>query len=287
MYHAPDPVAGGDSRVPLSASLQVPWLVHAFLSTELVALALPAAVVVWLLLRRRGYIAGTDLTRAGTVIVKGVVEAETAPVTIEYEEARYEMGATTAARMDSKTVYDWNEEERRISATPFVLRTPHLAIRVEPDERVSLLWAPGHVEKIRERRRRRRAILQPGATVEVFGAFTPAPAGSEPYRDVAASPTLSRSRGVPILIAQRPLAPKLAAMVRYLRGRAAVVVSATGIVHVAIDPVLQADVTALGVAMPSDAVRTCVGIAFGVAALYFWRAKRPWLGGKLSERIAI
>jgi hypothetical protein len=44
------------------------------------------------------------------------------------------MGAASAARMDAKTVYDWEEQARRIEAKPFVLRTSASRLQVVPDE---------------------------------------------------------------------------------------------------------------------------------------------------------
>lgn len=257
---------------------------------DVLAILLPAALIVWLWRRGRAYVASTDLTRRGNVIAKGVVEADAAPVTIEYEQRRSEMGASSAARTDGKTVYQWEESKRTIKGAPFVLRTAELRVQVEPDDDdVSLLWEPDHTEKHGDSKyvRTRRASLAPGATVEIFGAFRPAPSGGGPYRDGGALPTLVPSRVERLLISKRPLAPKFAAMRRYLRARAVVVAAAAGIAHVAVDPVLRADVAQLGLAVPSDTVRAWIGVALAAIAIYAWRVNRPWREGKLVERVAV
>ena len=262
--------------------------IGAIVLSDGLGIVLPAALVVWLLRHRRDYVVSADLTRAGNVIAKGVVEADSAPVTIEYEEERYEMSQETLARDDGTTVYRWDEEERRIKAKPFVLRTANLRIQVEPDEDdVELVWNPDHTEKLRTRRRIRRCILEPGAHVEIFGAFRPAPTTGEPYREGAALPTLAPSRAERLLISKGSLAPQVAAMTRYLRARAMVVAAATCVAHLAFDPVLKADLAQLGLAMPTDVVRTWIGVGFGVIAIYFWRIKRPFYEGRLSERQVI
>ena len=99
-----------------------------------------------------------------------------------------------------------------------MLRTADLRIQVDPDEDdVSLLWDPDHAVKPKyesEWRRLRRAILEPGATVEIFGRFTPSPAGGDPYREGAVLPTLVPSRVERLLISKKPIAPKFVAMRR-------------------------------------------------------------------------
>jgi hypothetical protein len=260
----------------------------AIVLTDVLSIALPAAWIIWLLRRRRGYHASTELSRRGNVLAHGVVESDTAPVTVEYEQRRWAMDASSAARRDGKTLFRWEEQKRTIHAQPFVLRTPALRIQVNPDEDdVSLMWGPDHTVKTElESHRIRRTILEPGTSVEIFGSFQPAPAGGDPYRDGAALPTLVPSRVERLLVSKRPIAPKFVAMRRYLRARATVVAAAAGVAHVAIRPVLAADVAQLGLAMPGDTVRAWVGIAFAALACYFWRTKRPWRDGKLVEVMA-
>ena len=164
-----------------------------------------------------------------------------------------------------------------------------MRIQVEPDgDDVSLLWDPDHTEKgpKYDTCRIRRSSLEPGATVEIFGAFRPAPTASEPYRETATLPTLVPSRVERLLISKRPLAVKFASLRRYLGARAIVVAAAAVVAHVAADPVLRADMTQLGLGMPSDNVRIAIGVAVGVVAAHFWRVKRPWRDGPLNERIA-
>jgi hypothetical protein len=257
--------------------------------SDVLAILVPAALVIWLLRHRRDYVPSTDLTRPGNLIATGVVEADAPPVTIDYKQRRYTLQGSSAVRSDGKTVYDWNEEDRQIHGKPFVLGSSGARIQVEPDEDdVSLLWEPTHTENNPkyDTSRVRRSILEPGTTVEIFGAYKPAPAASEPYRDAATLPTLVPSRVERLLISKRPLAPKLAALRRYLGARAVVVAACTAVAHVAVDPLLRADAAQLRFPMPSDSVRLGIGITVAVIAAYFWRVKRPWSDGPLNERIA-
>lgn len=251
------------------------------------SIGLPILLVIWLLRHRRDYTASTDLSRRANVIVKGVVEADAAPVTIDYEQERSSVSRTSLGRKDIKAAYQWDETKRTIKATPFVLRTADLRIHVDPDEDdVSLLWDPDHAVK-REREyeysRVHRAILEPGATVEIFGRFTPSTAGGDPYREGAVLPTLVPSRVERLLISKHPIAPKFAAMRRYLALRAGATVALAAVVHVAMQPVWDADIAQLGIAAPPDSVRAWIGVGFGVVAYYLMRMKRPWSHGKVSQ----
>ena len=114
----------------------------------------------------------------------------------------------------------------------------------------------------------------------------PAAATHAPYREASPLPTLVPSRVERLLVSKKPLAPTFAKIRTYLRARAIVVAAAAGIAHIAVDPVLRADLAPFGGALPPGPVRTAIGIALGVIALYFWRTKRPWIDGRLSERVA-
>src|SRR3569623_1821032 len=129
----------------------------------------------------------------------------------------------------------------------------------------------------------RRAILQPCATVEIFGRFTPSPAGGDPYREGAQLPTLVPSRVERLLISMQPSAPKFVAMRRYLALRAGATLALAGVAHVAMQPVWDADIAQLGIATPSDTVRAWIGVGFAVIAYYLMRMKRPWSHGKVSQ----
>jgi hypothetical protein len=240
--------------------------------SDVLAIGVPVAAIVWLLRHRRDYLATSDLTRRGNVIARGIVEADSAPVTIAYKQWRCKGG--------------WEEQARTIHGTPFVLRTADVQIQVDPDEDdVSLLWDPDHAERDREfdSLRIHRAILEPGATVEIFGNFRPAPTGGDPYRDPAVLPMLVPSRAERLMISKRPIAPKLDAMRRYLARRACMLGALTVVLHVAVDTVWRADVSQLGIETPSDAVRVWIGFAFAALAYYCARTKRPWRVGKCNQ----
>ena len=250
-------------------------------------IGIPVLIAVWLLRHRHDYRASTDLTRRANVIAKGVVEADAAPVTIDYEQERSNVSRTSVGRKDIKAAYQWDETNRTIKGVPFVLRTADLRIQVDPDEDdVSLLWEPDHPVKRKheyEYSRVHRAILEPGATVEIFGRFTPSPAGGDPYREGAVLPTLVPSRVERLLISKHPIAPKFVAMRRYLALRAGATVALAVVAHVAVQSLWDADIAQLGIAAPPDGVRAWIGIGFGVIAYYLLRMKRPWSLGKCSQ----
>lgn len=242
--------------------------------SDVLAIVLPALFIVWLLRHRREYVPRSDLTRRGNVIVKGVVEADSPPVTIDYEQRRWHVH--NAEHNDGEAVYDWEEQDRTIEGKPFVLRTAEARIPVDPDEDdVALLWDPDHPRKWRDLDfiRINRAVLEPGASVEIFGAFTPAPA-----------PTLVPSRVERLLISKRPIAPKFTAMRHYLAMRACATVALVAVCHLAFEPVWRSDLAQVGIGAPSETVRAWIGIVLAAIALYCLRAKRPWRAGRCNQR---
>lgn len=250
------------------------------------SIGLPLVIVVWLLQHRREYVAKVDLTHRANVIAKGVVEGDTVPVTIDYEQRRWIRSGTSVGRKDAKAVYRWDETNRTITGKPFILRTADLRIQVDPDEDdVSLLWEPDHAGPKRrlDFERVRRASLEPGTTVEIFGRFTPAPSGGGPYREGAALPTLVPSRVERLLISKQPIAPKFVAMRRYLTMRAVATVAIAGVAHVALHPVWEADLVQLGIAAPSESVRAWIGVVLALAAYYLMRIRRPWNLGRCNQ----
>ena len=235
------------------------------------AFAVFAVMAVWRWRSWRAAAARHARATHGEAFVRGVVEADAPPVTVEVDQHRGKNGS-------------WEQTSVHARIAPFGLRSPSgELIQVAPDRDVVLMWSPEQTRSASGQAADRVQIAQlvPGTTVDVFGILTPASPEGAPYRDGSTATLMPPQHG-PMLISKLALRVQYARMASYQVRRIGPVLGLWLVIQTLIPGLWRSDLAIVGVASAPTWVAVGVAIAGVVIAAATGGGVPPWSTGPLD-----